>query len=156
VDDHVEELNREWLDWVTTNLGRDSKLASAAAKAAAEAALGGSSFTASTDAARKAWIDAGRRPNLDRLAIWAVALGILSLIFFVLCLGFVLGPMAVTIGFVSLRRVTRSEGSLRGIGTAAAGIVLGIAGLIASIAWWSVIHTPTGAMFCVGPEGNLC
>jgi hypothetical protein len=156
VDDHVEEFYREWLDWVTTNLGHDSKLASASAKAAAESALGGSSFTASTDAARKAWIDAGRRPNVDRLAIWAVALGILSLIFFVLCLGFVLGPIAAIIGFVSLQKVTHSEGTLRGIGTAAAGIVLGIAGLIASIAWWNVIHTPTGGMFCVGPQGNLC
>jgi apolipoprotein N-acyltransferase len=98
-----------------------------------------------------------RRPNIDRLAIWALVVGGLSLILFVFCLGFVLGPVAVVVGVVSLRKVKHGEGALRGGGTAAAGMVLGIAGLIASIAWW--IHIQSlggGGMFCVGPGGNLC
>jgi Domain of unknown function (DUF4190) len=98
-----------------------------------------------------------RQPNVDRLAIWAVVLGILSLILFVFCLGFVLGPVAVIIGFVSLEKVLHSEGSIRGGATAVAGMVLGVAGLIASIAWWIHIQSVgNGAMFCVGPGGNLC
>lgn len=98
-----------------------------------------------------------RQPGVDRLAIWALVVAILSLIFFVFCLGFVLGPVAVILGFVSLRKVTHSEGAVRGGGIAAVGIVLGIAGLIASIAWWTHIGSlGSGGSFCVGPGGNLC
>jgi DMSO reductase anchor subunit len=80
----------------------------------------------------------------------------LSLIFFVFCAGFVLGPVALIGGVVSLRKVTRSEGLLRGRSTAAIGIVLGIAGLIASIMWLIHVETIPATPFCIGPGGNLC
>ena len=98
-----------------------------------------------------------RRPSIDRLAIWAFILGILSVILFVFCVGFVVGPVAAIVGLVALRKIRHSESSVRGGGTATAGIVLGIAGLVASILWW--IHSqslPPNSMFCVGPGGNLC
>ncbi len=96
-----------------------------------------------------------RQPKVDRLAIWALVLGILSLVFFVVCLGFVLGPVAAIVGLVSLKKVRDSEGSLRGGGTAAAGIVLGAVGVIASIAWWIHIQSPYSDLYCVSHYCDL-
>jgi hypothetical protein len=53
-----QELYRSWLGWVTTNVGRDPKLAEIAASAAADAAEQGRGFNSAADAARTAWADA--------------------------------------------------------------------------------------------------
>ena len=50
-----EALYERWFEWVSLNLGRDPRLASMAASAAADAAVGGSGFNAAADAARAAW-----------------------------------------------------------------------------------------------------
>jgi uncharacterized RDD family membrane protein YckC len=56
-----EELYRGWFDWVTTNLGRDSKLAAIAATAATDAAEQGRGFNNAAEAARMAWAGAAGR-----------------------------------------------------------------------------------------------
>jgi hypothetical protein len=50
-----DELYRNWLDWVTTNLGRDHQLAGVAATAAADAAALGKGFNVAAKAATAAW-----------------------------------------------------------------------------------------------------
>jgi hypothetical protein len=55
-----EELHRNWLDWVTTNLGRDHQLAGIAATAATDAAQQGKGFNAAVAAATAAWKEAGK------------------------------------------------------------------------------------------------
>ena len=59
-----DELYRNWLDWVTTNLGRDKVLAVVAANAATEVAIQGSGFNAAADAARTAWAEATLRAKI--------------------------------------------------------------------------------------------
>lgn len=53
-----EDLYRKWLDWVTTNLGRDARLGEIAAVAATDAAVLGLGFNAAREAARTAWANA--------------------------------------------------------------------------------------------------
>ena len=53
-----DELYGNWLEWVTTNLGRDRTLAGVAANAAADAATHGRGFNAAAEAARTAWMEA--------------------------------------------------------------------------------------------------
>jgi hypothetical protein len=59
VDDQ-EDLYRNWLEWVTTNLGRDHRLASVAATAAADAAGLGKGFNVAVGAAKAAWNEAAK------------------------------------------------------------------------------------------------
>jgi hypothetical protein len=54
-----EELYRNWLDWVTTNLGRNEQSAVVAATAATDAAELGKGFNVAVMAATAAWKDAG-------------------------------------------------------------------------------------------------
>jgi hypothetical protein len=68
----------------------------------------------------------------------------------------VLGPAAVIVGFVSLEHVKQSKGLLQGSGLAVAGIVVGIAGILASVAWLIHINSGSGGTFCVGSGGNVC
>ena len=56
-----EELHRNWWDWVTTNLGRDIRLAEIATLAATDAAEQGQGFNKAEEAARTAWADAANR-----------------------------------------------------------------------------------------------
>jgi hypothetical protein len=65
-----EALYRNWLDWVTVNLGRDTRLAQIAATAAADAAKLGRGFNSAADAARVAWTDAAKRYSNDRRWWW--------------------------------------------------------------------------------------
>jgi len=55
-----EELYRNWLDWVTTNLGRDQHLAGVAATAATDAAELGNGFNVAVKAATAAWSEAAK------------------------------------------------------------------------------------------------
>jgi hypothetical protein len=55
-----EELYRNWLAWVTTNLRDDPKYAAIAANAAADAAVKGDGFNAAVAAATNAWIEAAQ------------------------------------------------------------------------------------------------
>lgn len=72
----------------------------------------------------------------DGMAIGALVCGIFSLV----CglagvFSVVLGPVAITLGFISRRRIRRSNGALRGDGLAIGAIVMGIVGLLISIFW---------------------
>ena len=55
-----EERYRNWLDWVTTNLGRDQHLAGVAATAATDAAELGNGFNVAVKAATAAWSEAAK------------------------------------------------------------------------------------------------
>lgn len=55
-----EDLYQNWVGWVTTNLGRDTRLAEIAASAASDAAEHGRGFNDAAEAARIAWADATR------------------------------------------------------------------------------------------------
>jgi Flp pilus assembly protein TadB len=68
------------------------------------------------------------------MAIGALVCGILS----ITCAGFlgiILGPVGLALGTRSRRRISESGGALRGEGMAQAGIVLGIIGIVVSIAY---------------------
>lgn len=65
-----EELYGNWVDWVTTNLGRDTRLAEIAATAATDAAKLGRGFNNSAEAARIAWADAAKRYSNDHRWWW--------------------------------------------------------------------------------------
>ncbi|HWW96026.1 MAG TPA: DUF4190 domain-containing protein [Vicinamibacteria bacterium] len=73
------------------------------------------------------------RSHLDGPAVVAFVMGVLSVATSVFVVGIVLGPIAAILGYLSYRRVDSSDGRLRGRGLALAGLVLGIAGLAASI-----------------------
>jgi uncharacterized membrane protein len=53
--------------------------------------------------------------------------------------GLVIGPVAIVLALVSRKRISNSEGSLRGQGLATAGLVLGVIGTIVSIFWLVVL-----------------
>ena len=67
--DGRQELYRNWLSWVTANLGGDSRLVGIAAAAATEASLLGQGFNRAAEAARLAWADAAKPPAVARSEI---------------------------------------------------------------------------------------
>jgi hypothetical protein len=69
------------------------------------------------------------------LAIAALVAGILSLVCSVGCLGVLIGPAAVVMGFISRRRIRDSVDTLGGAGIAIAGLLLGLVGFVASVIW---------------------
>lgn len=75
----------------------------------------------------------GERGHLDGPAVVAFVMGLLSIATSVIVVGIVLGPIAAILGYLSYRRIDSSAGGLRGRGLAVAGLVLGIAGLAASL-----------------------
>lgn len=74
-------------------------------------------------------------PHTDGLAIGALISGILALVCTVACLGLILGPAALIMGFISRSRIASSGGRLTGGGLAIAGVILGILGFIGSASW---------------------
>jgi hypothetical protein len=70
-----DDLYRNWLVWVGTNLGDDAQLAPIAANAAADAAVRGDGFNAAAEAARNAWVEAAPpdkalwRPSFSKLLL---------------------------------------------------------------------------------------
>ncbi len=72
----------------------------------------------------------------DGLAIAALVLGILSLPCSMVCGGLVLGPPAAILGFISRQRIASSGGAVGGGTLATVGLVLGILGFLASVAWF--------------------
>jgi len=75
----------------------------------------------------------GERSHLDGPAVVAFVMGVLSVATSVIVVGIVLGPIAAVLGYLSYRRIDSSGGRLRGRGLALAGLVLGVAGLAASL-----------------------
>jgi hypothetical protein len=75
----------------------------------------------------------GERRHLDGPAVVAFVMGVLSVATSVIVIGIVLGPIAAVLGYLSYRRIDSSAGRLRGRGLALAGLVLGVAGLAASL-----------------------
>ena len=74
-------------------------------------------------------------PRTDRLAITALALGIVSNACSVACLGLVFGPFAIAMGVRSRAQIVASGGTLIGIRLASAAVILGILSFIGSLAW---------------------
>ncbi len=68
-------------------------------------------------------------PRTDQKAVWALVLGILS----ILCCGFLAGIPALLLGSSSKRAIDASGGGLSGRGMAQAGVVLGIIGIVLSV-----------------------
>lgn len=68
-----DELYRNWLAWVKTNLRDDPKYGPIAANAAADAAVNGDGFNAASVAATNAWVEAAKddRP-LWRPGFWSL------------------------------------------------------------------------------------
>ena len=78
------------------------------------------------------------------MAIIALICGIMSL----LCpcipvagtfIGFVLSIAAIVLGIIEIKKIGRSESSLKGKGMAIAGIILGAVGIVFGIIWMIVI-----------------
>jgi hypothetical protein len=65
-----EELYRKWVAWVTTSLGRDTRLVQIAATAATDAAELGRGFNTAAEAARITWADAAKRYSNDHRWWW--------------------------------------------------------------------------------------
>jgi hypothetical protein len=77
-------------------------------------------------------------PRTDGLAIASLIVGILSLVCTVACLGVILGPAAAIMGFISRQRINSSGGALGGGTLALVGLILGIVGFLASVAWFFI------------------
>jgi hypothetical protein len=87
-----EELYKNWLVWVTANLGDDAEMAPIAANAAADAAVDGDGFNAAAEAARRAWVDAAPPDKqLWRPGFWSLLLT--NLYFWGLILSLILAPV---------------------------------------------------------------
>jgi len=100
-------------------------------------------------------IDAGPTPpEKSALAIWSLALGILSL----LCCSFVSGIPAVVCGHKALSRISRSAGRLTGQGMAFAGLITGYVSLalIPVIALLAVIAVPNFLQARNAAQKNIC
>jgi hypothetical protein len=66
----------------------------------------------------------------SRLAIWSLVLGILGLVFLIICIGPVLFSIpAVICGHLALGRIKRSAGALGGHGLALGGLITGYAAI---------------------------
>jgi Domain of unknown function (DUF4190) len=90
--------------------------------------------------------------RIDGLATAALALGIVSILCAIGCLGIVLGPAAAIMGFISRQRISTSGGAIGGGTRALVGLILGVLGFLASVSafffWIFVLNqssaTPTG------------
>jgi hypothetical protein len=74
----------------------------------------------------------------DGLAIASLVVGIFSLVCCFILLGVILGPAAAIMGFISRGRITQSNGTLGGGGLAIGGLILGVLGFVASVAWFFI------------------
>src|SRR5260370_27175066 len=113
--DAGEDLYRNWADWVTTNLGRDTRLGEIAARAGVDAAERGLGFNNAATAARMAWATATKGPSTvipsdrdrwERLAFIAwialVAAWLWPIVTLVLNTATQAGPVAQLFGWDSL------------------------------------------------------
>ncbi len=80
---------------------------------------------------------AGQRT--DGLAIASLVIGIVSIACSVACLGIIFGPTAAIMGFISRQRIATSGGTVGGGTLAIVGLVLGVVGFVASVAWFFFI-----------------
>jgi hypothetical protein len=78
-------------------------------------------------------------PRTDGLAIASLVIGIISIVCSLGCLGIVLGPTAAIMGFISRQRIATSGGTIGGGTLATVGLILGVVGFVASVAWFFYI-----------------
>ena len=78
-------------------------------------------------------IASGMSPRTSRLAIWSLILGLVGLIFVVLCLGPLFAIPGVICGHMAHSRIGRSAGTLAGQGLALGGIITGYCTMAFSI-----------------------
>jgi len=67
----------------------------------------------------------GVQPKSSTLAIWSLVLGILALVFLLVCIGPLFAIPGVICGHMALSRIKRSSGMLTGGGMAVGGLVTG-------------------------------
>jgi hypothetical protein len=113
-----DELYKNWLVWVTANMGDDAELSAIAANAAADAAVKGGGFNGAVEAARLAWLDAAPiDKELWRPRFWPLLLT--SWTFWVLLVASITAPFlyvtAVAVPFLGWKVYTSWRLSHRGI-----------------------------------------
>lgn len=72
-------------------------------------------------------------PHTSRLALWSLVLGILGMLFLLLCLGPLFAIPAVICGHMAHSRISKSAGELSGQGMALSGLITGYMSIGASI-----------------------
>ena len=82
-----------------------------------------------------------QQPKTSALAIWALVLGILSVVLLFICLGFLFAIPAIICGHLAYSRIKKSGGQLTGQGLAIAGFATGYVSLVL-IVLLSVIAVP--------------
>src|SRR3954452_3265016 len=88
----------------------------------------------------------GQQPQTNRKSIWALVLGIVSLI----CCGLFAGIPALILGNSAKREIAASGGGQTGAGMAQAGVVLGIVSIVLSVLYVilliaGVVAVPSGS-----------
>lgn len=73
--------------------------------------------------------------RIEGTAVGSLVCGILAVVFVILCVGLILGVIAVVLGIGASRKIDRSGGALQGRGLAIAGQVLGWIGIGLSAVW---------------------
>lgn len=82
----------------------------------------------------------------DGQATAALIVGILSIVASVTCLGLLLGPSAIYMGSKANQRIAASNGARGGKGFARAGLILGIVGTLAGIAWFISFYSAVASL----------
>jgi competence protein ComGC len=72
---------------------------------------------------------AASQPKTSALAIWSLVLGILGILFLLICVGPLFAIPAVICGHMAYSRIKRSAGVLTGDGLALAGLITGYVGI---------------------------
>jgi putative exporter of polyketide antibiotics len=86
------------------------------------------------------------QPQTSKKAIWALVLGIVSLI----CCGLIAGIPALILGNSAKKEIAASGGAQTGAGMAQAGVILGIISIVLSVLYVilliaGVVSTPSGS-----------
>jgi hypothetical protein len=79
------------------------------------------------------------------LAIISLVTGILGIV--PCCTVFVFGIAATVTGYLARNEIATSQGAKKGAGLAKAGLILGIIGIVLSIAYWILVTTTNSFEF---------
>jgi type II secretory pathway pseudopilin PulG len=92
------------------------------------------------------------------LAIWSLVLGILGLVFLILCIGPLFAIPAVICGHLAYGRIKRSAGAIGGEGLALTGLILGYVGIALGIvvAFLAAIAIPNFVKARDTAQKNIC